>query len=184
MKEVESILEPISSNFISLTRNPMKGWFELEIGIPNTWVFDANKEIDVEIVNETEVGKVIKIVPKNGNVVVDDVILFARIIISTNRKIAEKEQDLKNQLEEMKRGMEKKAGSFFKELDELKENAFKKLNDNFVDELTGKKRLRKKRTPKEPKAGDISNSAGDISTPTGDISSSTGTIKSVTGTTS
>ena len=66
MKEVESILEPISSNFISLTRNPMKGWFELEIGIPNTWVFDANKEIDVETVNETEVGKVIKIIPKNG----------------------------------------------------------------------------------------------------------------------
>ena len=127
MKEVESILEPISSNFVSLTRNPMKGWFELEIGIPNTWVFDANKEIDVETVNETEVGKVIKIIPKNGNVVVDDVILFARII---------------------KRGMEKKAGSFFKELDELKENAFKKLNDNFVNELNGPKRPRKKRTLK------------------------------------
>ena len=136
MKEVESILEPISSNFVSLTRNPMKGWFELEIGIPDTWVFDANKEIDVETVNETEVGKVIKIIPKNGNVVVDDVILFARIIISTNKKIAEKEQDLKE------------AGSFFKELDELKENAFKKLNDNFVNELNGPKRPRKKRTLK------------------------------------
>jgi hypothetical protein len=176
MKEVESILEPISSNFVSLIRNPMKGWFELEIGIPNTWVFDANKEIDIETVNETEVGKVIKIIPKNNNVVVDDVILFARIIISTNKKIAEKEQELKNQLEEMKKGMEKKAGSFFKELDELKENAFKKLNDSFVDELNGKK-PRKKRTPKEPKAGDVSISAGDIS-------SSTGTIKSVSGTTS
>ena len=87
MKELESILHPISSNFVLLTRNPMRGWFELQIGIPNNWAFSANDEIDVEIINETEVGKVIKIFPKNDNLVVDDLVLFAEIIINTNKKI-------------------------------------------------------------------------------------------------
>jgi len=149
MKELESILHPISSNFVLLTRNPMRGWFELQIGIPNNWAFSANDEIDVEIINETEVGKVIKIFPKNDNLVVDDLVLFAEIIINTNKKIAEKELEFKQQLEDKKKNLEEMAKEFFKELDELKENSFKKLNDKFSDELKEKKE-RKKRTPKEP----------------------------------
>jgi uncharacterized protein with von Willebrand factor type A (vWA) domain len=148
MKEVESILEPISGNFKSLYRNPMEGWFEMEIGIPNNWVFNENEEIGVEIISENEVGKLLRIFPKNSSVVADDLILFVKIVINTNQKIAEKEEEFKKQMEEMKKGLEKKASEFFKELDELKENSFKKLNDKFVDGLNKIKKERKKRTPK------------------------------------
>lgn len=148
MKELELILKPISSYFVSLTRNPMEGWYELKIGIPTKWAFSENDEIGIEIINETEVGKVLNISPKNESIVADDLVLFAQIIIDTNRKIAEKETEFKEQLEEMKRGMEKRASDYFKQLDELKENSFKKLNDNFVNGLNEAKKERKKRTPK------------------------------------
>ena len=148
MKEIESILEPITGNLNCIKRNSMEGWYEMEIGIPNNWVFNENDEIGVEIISETEMGKLIKIIPKNRNIVVDDLVLFAKIVINTNQKIAEREVEFKSQLEEMKKGIEKKASEFFKELDELKENSFKKLNDNFVAGLNGEKRQRKKRTRK------------------------------------
>jgi len=153
MKEIESILDPISGNLQSIIRNPMKGWYEVEIGIPLNWVFNENDEIDVEVIFENDIGKVIKIFPKNQSVVVDDLVLFAQIVINTNRKIADKEEEFKSQMEEMKRGLEIKASEFFKELDELKENSFKKLNDNFVAGLNEKKE-RKKRTSKVHVSGD------------------------------
>jgi len=151
MKAVESALESISGNFKSLYRNPMEGWYELEVGIPKNWVFNENDEIGVEVISENEIGKLLKIFPKNSNVVADDLILFVGIVIHTNKRIAEKEEEFKSQMEEMRKGLERKASEFFKELDDLKENSFKKLNDNFVDGLTEVKKVRKKRTPKVPK---------------------------------
>jgi hypothetical protein len=94
----------------------------------------------------------IKISPKNQNIVIDDLIAFFEIIINTNKKIAEKEEEFKLQMEEMKKGLEKKASAFFKELDELKENSFKKINDNFVKNIhkdnNDEKKLKKTRQPK------------------------------------
>lgn len=148
MKEVESILEPINGYLNTMTRNTVKGWYELEVGIPKNWVFNENEEIGIEVISENDEGKLLKIFPKNSDVVVDDLFLFVKIVINTNQKIAEKEVEFKGQLEEMKMGIEKKAKEFFKELDELKENSFKKLNDNFVSGLTNIKKERKKRTPK------------------------------------
>lgn len=156
MKEIETILEPITGYLMSITRNPMKGWYEMEVGIPKNWVFNENNEIYVEVVTEGEVGKVLKIIPKRQSVAIDDLVLFVRIVISTNKKIADKELEFKAQMEEMKKGLERKASDFFKELDELKENSFKKLNDNFVEGLTEVKKERKKRTPKQTLSGDTS----------------------------
>jgi hypothetical protein len=149
MKEVESILNPIEDYLMSIKRNTMDGWYELQIGIPNSWVFDENNKIKCDVIEEFPTGKIIKIFPKSDTVVIDDLLAFVRIIILTNQKIAEKEEEFKAQMEEMKKGLEKRAGEFFKELDELKENSFKKLNDNFVDELSGVKKETRGRKPKD-----------------------------------
>jgi hypothetical protein len=155
MKEVESILAPITGYLVVISRNTLKGWYELEVGIPKNWVFNENNEIGIEVLDEDDNGKLIKIFPKNQSVVIDDLILFVEVVINTNKKIAEKEEEFKKQMEEMRKGLEKKAEEFFKELGELKENSFKKLNDKFVDELNQTKKERKKRTPRvHPVSGD------------------------------
>jgi hypothetical protein len=157
MKDLEGILAPITGNMKSLYRNPQEGWYEMEIAIPKNWVFDENDEIAIETLSENEVGKLLRISPKNQSVVADDLVLFVEIIINTNQRIAEKELEFKRQMEDMKTGLETKAREFFKELDELKENSFKKLNDNFVNGLAETKKTRRKRTPKVP---DISGDTG------------------------
>lgn len=151
MKEIEAILNPIEGYVNCIKRNPVDGWYEMEIAIPKNWVFNENNEISVEILNENEVGKLINIVPKSQSVVIDDLVHFVQIVIRTNEKIAEKELEFKQQMEEMKKGLEKKASEFFKELDELKENSFQKLNDSFVDGLAGAKKEKRKYT-RAPKA--------------------------------
>lgn len=148
MKEIELILEPIAGYMNSLYRNPQEGWYEIEIGIPKKWVYGENNEIGIELLSENEIGKLLRVYPKNQNIVADDLVLFAEIIINTNQKIAEKESLFKEEMESMKNGLENKAREFFKELDELKENSFKKVNDNFVNTLGEVKRERKKRTAK------------------------------------
>jgi hypothetical protein len=152
MKTIELALQLVEGYLISITRNTVNGWYEIEIGIPNNWVFDENDEIKCEILAEDKSGKMIKISPKNQNIVIDDLIAFFEIIINTNKKIAEKEEEFKLQMEEMKKGLEKKASAFFKELDELKENSFKKINDNFVKNIhkdnNDEKKLKKTRQPK------------------------------------
>jgi hypothetical protein len=158
MKDIEAILAPITGYMKSLYRNPQQGWYEMEIGIPKNWVFDENDEIAIETLSENEVGRMLRISPKNQNVVADDLVLFVEIIINTNQRIAEKELEFKRQMEDMKSGLETKAREFFKELDELKENSFRKLNDNFVSGLAETKKTRRKRTPKVPTiSGDTTN---------------------------
>ena len=143
MKVIESILEPITGYLNSMTRNTEKGWYELEVGIRKNWVFDENDEIGCEVIAELEGGKLIKIFPKNENIAVDDLFLFVEVIINTNQKIAEKEKQFADKMEEMKKSLELQASEFYKELDELKENSFRKLNDNFVIELKKETRGRK-----------------------------------------
>ena len=47
MGEVQTILEPISGYLKTLNRDTVKGWYQLEIGIPKNWVFNENNEIGV-----------------------------------------------------------------------------------------------------------------------------------------
>jgi hypothetical protein len=135
MKIIESIIEPITGYLKCMVRNTEKGWYELEVGIHKNWVFDENNEIGCEIIAELDGGKLIKIFPKNENIVIDDLFLFVEVIIKTNEQIAEREKQFAAQMEEMKKSLELQASEFYKELDELKENSFKKINDNFVVEL-------------------------------------------------
>jgi len=149
MKEVELILDTIAGYMTRIFRNTDKGWYELEVGIPKNWVFDENDEIGCEILEEVEMGKLIRIFPKNENIVIDDLILFVNIIIKTNKKIAEKEKEFADKMEDMKKNLETQASEFYKELDELKENSFKKLNDNIVEELKKETRGRKPKDTSE-----------------------------------
>lgn len=154
MKEIESILEPIAGYLSSITRNTVAGWYELTIGIHKNWVFNDNNEIGIEVLSEMETGKLLKIFPKNTDVVIDDLVLFVNVIIDTNQKIAEKEKEFADKMEEMKKSLEKQASEFYKELDELKDNSFKKLNDKFVAGLNGeKKTIRHRRTKAQMLSG-------------------------------
>lgn len=148
MKEVEEILAPIDGYLLSIERDTVHGWYFMKVGIPKNWVFDENNEIGFEILSETEAGKLLKIIPKKQNIVIDDLIAFVGIIIKTNETIAAKEREFAEQMEEFKKNLEKKASNFYKELDELKDNSFKKLNAKFVNELTSGKKPRKPRTLK------------------------------------
>lgn len=161
MKTVESILDPISSYLISMTRNTIEGWYELEIGIPKLWAYDQNNEIGIEMISKTDEGNVLKIFPKNRDVVIDDLFAFVKVIIETNEKIAEKEIEFSEEMQEMKNLLEQKAQKFYKEIDELKDNSFKNANDNFTKNLHSvseeKKETRGRKSKDKTESGKIEN---------------------------
>ena len=149
MKTIELALESTNGYINSFTRNTVEGWWELEVGLPKTWVFDENDEINCETLFQNDVGKLIKVSPKNSDIVIDDLISFVEIIINTNQKIADKEKQFTDRMQEMKGVLEKEAKKFYEELDELRINSFQNLNDNFVKTLRPEtKKPRKPRTVK------------------------------------
>lgn len=133
MKTIDLALQPVTGYLISITRNTKNGWYELEMGIPKNWVYDETDEISCEILNESETGKLVNVAPKNDDILIDDLITFLKIIILTNEKIAEKQLEFESKMQEMKVSLEAEAKKFYKELDELRENSFTTLNDNFVN---------------------------------------------------
>lgn len=145
MKNISLGLEPVNGYLLSITRNTIKGWYEIEVGLPSTWVFDENNKINCELLNENDAGKLIKISPKKNDVLIDDLISFVEIIIHTNKKIAEKELQFSNKMQEMKGLLEKEAKTFYKELEEIKINSFKNINESFAKNLN---KPRKPRTTK------------------------------------
>ena len=146
MKPIELALETTNGFINSFTRNTVEGWWELEIGLAKAWVFDENSKIGCEIILENDMGKLIKVFPKQYGVFIDDLIDFVEIIIKTNEVIALKEKEFKDIMNEMKESLEEKAKSYYKELDELRENSFKKNNDNFTESLGGTKSAKPKST--------------------------------------
>ena len=161
MKTIELILDPITGYLISIKRNPMEGWYEMEIGIPKGWVFNENKEIKCEILSEEETGKVIKISPKNVDIVIDDLVAFIVVIIATNKKISDKEKEFTDKMAAMRNTLEKEVKEFYEELDEIKENSFKNLNAEFEKSLhpESDENKRHRRSKAEIEADKIKNSA-------------------------
>lgn len=162
MKSIERQLEPTDGYITSFIRNTIKGWWELEVGLPASWVYDENNKIDCKIVMENDIGKLIKISPKKNDIYIDDLITFVEVIIKTNEKIAKKEKQFTDKMQEMKGILEKEAKKFYQELDELKENSFKKNNDRFdknldklketvIKPIVDNKPPRKPRAPRIPK---------------------------------
>jgi len=143
MNTVDLALQPTNGYIKSFTRNTVEGWWELELGIPKAWVYDENNEIKCEIITQNDIGKLIKISPKNHDVIIDDLIAFVDVIIEINKKISEKEKQFTDKMEEMKGMLEKEAKKFYEELDELRETSF-----NNISTQTEEKKVRKPRTPK------------------------------------
>jgi len=178
MKAIEKILTPTDGYINSFVRNTVEGWWELEVGIPKTWVFDGNDKIGCEVVFENEVGKLISVVPQNQEIVIDDLIDFVEIIILTNQNIALKETEFKERMEEMKSVLELEAKKFYTELDTIKENSFQNRNKEFAMSLEKPKKPRKPRTVKAksptvevtktvmPKKNELLELDGDITTVT------------------
>ena len=135
MKTIEALLEPITGYLISITRKPMEGYYEIQIGIPKGWVFNENKEIKCEILSEVEGGKIINISPKNSDIVIDDLVSFVSIIMETNKKIAEKEKEFTDRMSAMKENLEKEVKAYYEELDKMRENSFNNRNADFEKSL-------------------------------------------------
>lgn len=161
MKPVQAALAPTDGYIQSWIRNTVEGWWEFEVGLPATWVFDENSKISCEVVVENDVGKLIKVAPKSHNVVVDDLLAFVEVIIETNEKIAAKEKEFTDRIQKMKEVLEKEALEFYTDLDELKENSFKKNNEDFDKTLSKPK----KKIPSVPKEERIEAGAGITKTP-------------------
>jgi hypothetical protein len=150
MKAIELALQGVDGYLISMTRNPVDGWYEIEVGLPANWEFGENEKISCEVINKNDNGKLIKIAPKIQGISIDDLITFVEIIIETNGKIAEKEKEFTDKMQEMKGVLEKEAKKFYEELDKLKVDSFKTLNSNFVKTLhpEEEKKHRKPRAPR------------------------------------
>lgn len=129
MSTVEELLSPIAGYLFSITRDTVNGWYVLEIGVPAKWVYKDNEYIGCEIIDENEDGKLVKIYPKIEKIVLDDLINYVTIIIATNRRIAEKEAEFQEKMEQIKKELEKDASKFYEELDILKKSSFEKKTE-------------------------------------------------------
>lgn len=128
MKDIENKLSLLEGYLLSIKRNTINGWYELEIGLPKNWIYKSNKIVKCDTIKKTEAGNLIKISPIKNNVYIDDLISFVELIIETNSKIAEKEKQFTSQMDQVKKDLENKAKEFYKELDELREKSFDKFN--------------------------------------------------------
>jgi hypothetical protein len=141
METIEQKLEPLEGYFLSFKRDTMNGWYEVEIGLPTGWVFSDSKEIMCEILSENEVGKIILVKPKITSISADDLVAYIETILSTNKKIEQKEKELNERLNEMKKAMEAEASKFYKELESLKDDSLNTLkNPESIKKETKQKR--------------------------------------------
>lgn len=127
---VEEALAPIAGYFISMSVDTVTGFYILEIGIPDRWAFSSSNNIKCDILAENDEGKILKISSENEQTSIDDLIDFVSIIINTNMKIAMKEVEFEERMNNMKKQLEDEARRFYAELDTLKDSSFKKLTEN------------------------------------------------------
>jgi hypothetical protein len=149
MKLIEQALNATGGYINTISRDTVHGWWVLEVGLPKSWVYDNNQKIDCETVFENDLGCMIKISPKTDDVVIDDLISFVEIIISTNEKIALKEKEFTDKMQEMKNVLENEAKKFYQELDDLKEKSFNDINSDFVSNIGISKSKSGKKTKKD-----------------------------------
>lgn len=147
MGYIQEVLTPIEEYLISIIRNTDYGWYELEVGISSKWVYNDNNNIMCTVIASNDSYVILKLIPKNENVDLDEMINFFKIIIETNEKIARKEEDFKIKMEKIRFDLEEEAKRFYDELEILKENSFKSSdkinsNPNPKDEPVSSKRIK------------------------------------------
>ena len=151
---IENALAPLKGYFSSLTYDGMTGYYTLLIGLYKGWIFQSNDLIECKVIAEDGEGKLIKIFPKKDGITSDDLLLFAKVIIDTNLKIAEEEKRFAQKMEKMKEQLEQEANLFYEELGKMKEKSFKAIKDTTQSSPT-------KKNPKTKKSDSVENKNND-----------------------
>jgi hypothetical protein len=138
MNTLQEKLDTISENWLSIERDILEDKIILTVGFPKKWEIRKNDVIDFEILEETDVGRIVKIVPKNNKTTIDDLIKFVEVVIFVNTEIAKKEDEFAQKMEEMKKKMENEISSFYKNFDKEKSQIFTDLT-----KVTPRKRTKK-----------------------------------------
>lgn len=151
MKSIEESLKPLEGYLISINRNAVDGWYELEIGLPKGWIYKSNDLVECEEIQKTDKGVLLKITPKNENVIVDDLISFVALIMETNSNIAKKEEEFSSIMEKVKKDLENQAKAYYEELDKMREESFKNFNTNKKKTTTSSSKSKKTEAEKSSK---------------------------------
>lgn len=149
---VEERLKPIDGYLMAINRNTEMGWYELEVGIPSTWIFRGSKTIECTTIASNDTYKLVKIAPQEtaDYVVIDELIEFVTIIITTNMVIMEKENEFKRQMDLEKLALEEKVKSYYNEVENLKVNSFTNFEEKNIPPPVSKKvRVSKKNNVEE-----------------------------------
>jgi len=155
-------LQPVEGYLISLVRNVSEGWYEIEVGIPSHWEVGDNDDVSCETVEEYgEKGKIMRISPKNSEVVVDHLILFLEIVIKTNVEIARKEKEFVEKIAQMKEQMKEEASELFKKLEEEQRKSFQSLRSGAKNEVAKKRGRGKKSETSKNKTASTNNKVSD-----------------------
>lgn len=124
MKSIEETLKPLEGYLISINRDTVNGWYTLQIGLPKDWVYKDNNLIECTVAQKAENGILLVISPKEEGVTIDDLVDFVLLIMETNSKIAEKEKEFTDRMNEVKQKLEEQAKAFYGELDDLRKHSF------------------------------------------------------------
>ena len=126
MGVISKKLSTVDGYLSAIYRNPKNGWYEIEIGLPINWVIKETKEINCEVTQSNDKGKFVLVSPKpNFNIDIDDLITFICYVVETNKKVEEKEKELRSILEAEKSALEAKVNVYLSDLESLKEDSFK-----------------------------------------------------------
>ena len=129
MKVLERILEKIDGYLMGIERNTDTGNYELTVGIPADWVYKDGDNIGFEVIKESKVGTLLKIFSKKDNVVIDDLIEFVNIVIDTNKKIVEMQEEFEMKLAETRKKLEDEVLGFEEMMEKVKEESFKSIEE-------------------------------------------------------
>lgn len=101
----KDILQPIEEYFWKFDFNAETQSYELYMGVPKDWVHDMSlNEYVINLVNENENGKIIKLITSSEENAadLDELILFAIDITQRNNAILAKIREKENELKSMK----------------------------------------------------------------------------------
>jgi len=148
MRTIKKILDKLDGKLLSIERNTEEGKYELQIGLPATWVYKSTDYVGLEEIAKNDDGVLLKVFSDDEAVCIDDLIEFVGVIIDTNEKIAQKEEEYNKLMEERKKQLQDEFSKYEDELDELREKSFRSMSDEQDEED-----VKKKPTPPKPPKG-------------------------------
>ncbi len=142
---VEDTLASVEGYLLSINRDTENGWYELEVGIPSSWVFRGSKTIDCTNIVANDEFKMVKVSPfENGvRIPIDELIEFVSTIVATNLEIEAKENGFNQMLEQEKLALQEKAKAYYNELEALKEKSFTNFDEKDSSEPVKKRSYKK-----------------------------------------